>query len=119
MTIKQLAQRILPQRSDRTLAHARWSAWWREHGQPLLAYLALSLLISWPTIRNFTTQITSDGVDAKHNLWIFWHTLQALQGKQPLFDAPLLYYPRGITLLVHGVGPLTSLFALPFFADAP
>src|SRR5262245_5445708 len=119
MTIRELAQRILPRPSDQALTSDRWRTRWREHGLPLLAYLALSVLISWPTIRNFTTQITSDGLDAKHNLLIFWHTLPALQGVPPLFDAPLLYYPRGITLLVHGVGPLTSLFALPFWPLGP
>jgi hypothetical protein len=88
---------------------------WREHGLPLAIYALLSLALSWPTAWNLTTQVTSDGIDAKHNIWILWHTTQALLGRQPLFEAPLLYYPQGISLLVHGVGPLTSLFALPFW----
>src|SRR5262249_25114549 len=92
---------------------------WREHGVAMLFYAALSIAISWPTARDFTTRITSSGVDARHNLWLFWHTQQALLGHQPLFGAPLLYYPRGISLLVHGVGPLTGLFALPFWGCGP
>jgi hypothetical protein len=81
----------------------------------MLFYAALSIALSWPTARNFTTRITSSGVDARHNLWLFWHTQQVLLGQQSLFDAPLLFYPRGISLLVHGVGPITGLFALPFW----
>ncbi len=92
---------------------------WREHGVAMLFYAALSIALSWPTARDFTTRITSSGVDARHNLWLFWHTQQVLLGRQPLFDAPLLYYPRGISLLVHGVGPITGLFALPFWAWGP
>jgi hypothetical protein len=85
----------------------------------MLFYAALSIALSWPTARDFTTRITSSGVDARHNLWLFWHTQQVLLGQQPLFSAPLLYYPRGISLLVHGVGPFTGLFALPFWAWGP
>jgi len=85
----------------------------------MLFYAALSIAISWPTARDFTTRITSSGVDARHNLWLFWHTQQVLLGQQSLFDAPLLYYPHGISLLVHGVGPITGLFALPFWAWGP
>ncbi len=92
---------------------------WREHGVAMLFYAALSIALSWPTARDFTTRITSSGVDARHNLWLFWHTQQVLLGRQPLFDAPLLYFPRGISLLVHGVGPVTGLFALPFWAWGP
>jgi len=92
---------------------------WREHGVAMLFYAALSIALSWPTARDFTTRITSSGVDARHNLWLFWHTQQVLLGRQSLFDAPLLYYPRGISLLVHGVGPITGLFALPFWAWGP
>ena len=92
---------------------------WSEHGVVMMFYAALSIAISWPTARDFTTRITSSGVDARHNLWLFWHTQQVLLGQQSLFDAPLLYYPHGISLLVHGVGPITGLFALPFWAWGP
>lgn len=102
-------------RLRRTARSVPWASFWREHGLPLALYALLSVALSWPTAWNFTSQVTSDGIDAKHNIWVLWHTTQALLGRQPLFAAPLLYYPQGISLLVHGVGPLTSLFALPFW----
>jgi hypothetical protein len=108
--------RLLPQR---WLDRATLVSAWREHGVAMLFYAVLSIALSWPTARDFTTQITSSGVDARHNLWLFWHMQQVLIGQQPLFGAPFLYYPRGISLLVHGVGPLTGLFALPFWAWGP
>jgi hypothetical protein len=107
-------QLALPRVRER-LSRASLSAFWREHGVALAVYALLSLALSWPTLWNLTSRVTSDGIDAKHNIWILWHTTQALLGRQPLFDAPLLYYPQGTSLLVHGVGPLTSLFALPFW----
>lgn len=78
-------------------------------------YAVLSLALSWPTALHFTDRITGVGEDPLHNLWIYWHTLQALLLRQPLFAAPLLYYPRGASLLTHGLGPVTGLFALPFW----
>ncbi|NOK61357.1 MAG: hypothetical protein GFH27_549305n126 [Chloroflexi bacterium AL-W] len=91
----------------------------RHHVLVFTFYAFLSVALSWPTVLHFTTGLTSGGIDAKHNLWTFWHTQQALLGQQPLFDAPFLYYPEGISLLVHGVGPLTSIFALPFWWLGP
>ncbi|MEI7771412.1 MAG: hypothetical protein WCI67_15585, partial [Chloroflexales bacterium] len=89
------------------------------HAAALLCYAALSVAISWPTAAHFTTALTSDGGDARHELYLLWHTLQVLLGRQPLFAAPLLYYPLGATLLTHSTGPVTGLFALPFWAWGP
>jgi hypothetical protein len=90
-----------------------------EHGIPLTVFLLLSLALSWPTVRNFTTRIVSGGGDARHHLWVMWHTKEAVLGRQPLFYAPLLYYPRGISMLLHSVGPVVGLLALPFWPLGP
>lgn len=92
---------------------------WPEHAAVLLFFAVLSLAVSWPMLPNFTTRITGMGPDGLHNLWILWHTKQFFLGKQPLFFAPDLYYPHGISLLVHGLGPLTGIFALPFWILGP
>ena len=44
---------------------------------------------------------------------------QWTHGAQPLFSTHLLYYPRGITLLTAGIGPLSGVFSLPFWAWGP
>ncbi|HZY42680.1 MAG TPA: hypothetical protein VFF59_11850, partial [Anaerolineae bacterium] len=92
---------------------------WREHGRVLLLYAGLSLLVTWPTIQHFTTAITSDGGDARHLVWWLWRTREALLGQQPLFYAPLVYYPLGISLLANAEGPVAGLFALPFWGWGP
>ncbi len=103
----------------RRVTQATLRAWWLGHGVPLLAYAALSVGLSWPTVQHFTTSIPSDGVDARHQLWQLWHVQQAVLGNQPLFYAPLLYYPLGATLLTHASGPIPGLLALPFWAWGP
>ncbi len=92
---------------------------WYEHGTALLIYALLSIALSWPTIRYFTSHIAGGGPDALHNLWIFWHTQQVVLGHQPPFSTTLLYYPHGASLLTHGLGPVTGIFALPFWLLGP
>lgn len=104
---------------SRYFLHTLFRSGWWEHAGALLLYTLLSIAVSWPLVRYFTTHITGIGLDPLHNLWLLWHTQQALQGEQPLFDAPLLYYPRGISLLVHGLGPVMGVFALPFWFWGP
>jgi hypothetical protein len=108
------ADRRPPTRS-RWLVSGAWTGW-RAHLGALGVYGLLSLLLAWPLARDFTTRIVSDGGDdARLNIWMLWHTQQVLLGRQPLFDAPLLYYPLGTSLWTQSPGPLTGLFALPFW----
>jgi hypothetical protein len=91
---------------------------WQEHGIVLLVYLGLTIGLTWPLVRDFTTAVTGGG-DARHHLWILWHTKQALLGRDPLFRTSLLYYPTGTSLLTHSLGPVAGLFALPFWRWGP
>ena len=45
---------------------------WQEHGIALVVYMGLSIGLTWPLIRDFTTAVTGGG-DARHHLWILWH----------------------------------------------
>ncbi|MCI0395435.1 MAG: hypothetical protein L0332_05460 [Chloroflexi bacterium] len=92
---------------------------WREHGLPTAVYFALSVGLTWPMVARFTAQIVGKYNDAHNGLWVMWHTKEALLGRQPLFDLPILYYPEGATLLTHIPGPLTGFFALPFWPWGP
>ncbi|MCI0395436.1 MAG: hypothetical protein L0332_05465 [Chloroflexi bacterium] len=97
----------------------RASPLWREHGWPILLYLALSAGLTWPLLPNFTSHIPGHSYDAYNGLWVMWHTKEALLGRQPLFGLPILYYPHGATLLTHVPGPATGLLALPFWPWGP
>jgi hypothetical protein len=90
-----------------------------EHLLPLALYTLFTLALTWPVAAHFTTQIPGNSNDAYNGLWVMWHVKEALFGRQPLFDLPLLYYPSGATLLTHVPGPLTGFFALPFWPWGP
>jgi hypothetical protein len=79
----------------------------------------LSLGVLWPLLPDFTEALIGLGSDPRHNLWLLWHTKEALLGQQPLMYAPDLYYPQGASLLAHGLGPVMGIFALPFWPWGP
>lgn len=89
--------------------------WLYEYVLPLLLFGALTVALSWPTMRDFSSQLVSSGGDARHNLWVLWHYKEALLGRTAWFSTDLLYYPQGASLLTHGLGPVMALFALPFW----
>lgn len=92
---------------------------WHNHAIALLWYVLLSIVLSWPLITHFTTHLPGFGADPYHNLWLLWHTKEALLKGQSPFYAPLLYYPKGASLLTHGLGPVVGIFALPFWPLGP
>lgn len=92
---------------------------WREHGRPLLLFLLFTLALTWPTLRHFSTDLVSNGGDARNNLWMVWHVKETLLGRQPPFNLSLLYYPAGVNLLTRGLGPVVGLLALPFWPLGP
>jgi len=92
---------------------------WFEHGLAILLFTLLTLLVTWPTIRDINQLLISDGGDARHYLAHFWHIKEWVIGNQPLFDLPLLYYPIGASMLTHSTGPVVALFGLPFWVFGP
>lgn len=82
---------------------------------PPLFFALLTLAITWPAARTFSTHyIGSTSDDPRHNVWFIWHVVEALLGRQPLYNISLLYYPYGVSLLTHGYGPVMGILALPF-----
>jgi hypothetical protein len=96
---------------------ARYRSHW-EHAAALLAYLILSVAFTWPLMSRLRTAILGMG-DARHFVWMLWHTQQAVLGQEGLFHTNLLYYPYGTTLLVNALGPLTGILALPLWVLGP
>ena len=84
----------------------------------ILAYLSLTVVFTWPMVLQANSAILGMG-DARHHLWILWHTREALLGSDGLFYTHLLYYPTGISLLTHALGPLLGVVALPFWGFGP
>jgi hypothetical protein len=87
---------------------------------PLLVYLAVAVAYTWPLVRDFSSKIIGIvPADPCHSIWLIWHFKEWLLGHDPLAHTQLLYYPTGISTLVDGVGPLSAVFALPFWHWGP
>jgi hypothetical protein len=82
-------------------------------------FVLLALTVTWPLVPQIHQGIAAIGYDGLHNLWLLGHTREAILAHQPLFAAPLLYYPDGSSLLTHGLGPVMGLFAFPFWGWGP
>ncbi len=80
----------------------------------LLAYLALTLVMTWPLAANFTTAIPGDGFDGWQNYWNLWWVKVALVERvQNPFTTDLLYHPTGVDLYFHTLNPFNGLVTLP------
>ncbi len=94
----------------------RWRALLTDHALPLALYLALALLMTWPTALQVTTAVPGNGFDTWQNMWNMWWLRQALlTAAQPYFT-PYLYYPHGASLLLQTLNPISFLISLPIHA---
>ncbi|MBX2997416.1 MAG: hypothetical protein KF893_02810 [Caldilineaceae bacterium] len=89
-----------------------------EHVGVFLLYALLTVFYTWPLVAQFTSAIIGSG-DARHHLWILWHTREALLGHDGMFYTNLLFFPTGISLLTHALGPVLGFIALPFWGFGP
>lgn len=105
-------------RANKYLQEAAGWRPWNRHAVALALYLALAVAFTWPLARHLRTAITGAG-DARHFVWMLWHTRQAALGSDGLFYTHLLYYPQGTTLLVNALGPLVGILALPLWILGP
>lgn len=91
-----------------------------EYAVAFIIYFFVSVGVTWPLVLNFSDKLIGDGQnDVKHSVWIIWNFLQSIQFRSTPFSTDLLYYPKGISLLLDGAGPLSGLFALPFWLFGP
>lgn len=97
------------------LTVGRENAGIRPHLFALLGYLALALVVTYPAVLHFTTQVPGDLLaDRDQNLWNLWWAKQAISlGTNP-FHTGLLYYPYGVDLYYHTLAlPLGLIGLLP------
>ena len=88
----------------------------RSHLYALLGYSILALIVTYPTILHFTTQIPGELLpDRNQDYWNFWWITQAFSRGVDPFYTDALYYPYGAPLYYHilglpqwfiGLGPL-------------
>lgn len=88
---------------------------YRHHVIALLGYLALTLLMTYPLVREFTRAIPGDGFDGWQNVWNLWWVKRALlvEGSSPYFTS-FVDYPVGVYLYFHTLNIFNGLTFLPF-----
>ncbi|NIN08140.1 MAG: hypothetical protein GTO76_05640, partial [Planctomycetales bacterium] len=81
----------------------------------LLGYLALTLLMTYPLVREFSRAIPGDGFDGWQNVWNLWWVKRALlvDGSSPYFTR-FVDYPDGVHLYFHTLNIFNGLTFLPF-----
>ncbi len=81
---------------------------------PLLGYLLLTILMTWPTVRHLAAGIPGDGFDGWQNYWNLWWVREAILvlGQHP-FVTGYLYPPQGTNLLFHTLNIFNGLWTLP------
>ena len=74
----------------------------------------LTLFMTYPLIRRFTSAIPGDGFDGWQNYWNLWWVRQALlvEHTHPWFT-DMLYAPVGVSLLFHTLNLFNGLTTLP------
>ncbi len=80
----------------------------------LVGYALLSIVMTWPAIRNLTTAIPGDGFDGWQNYWNQWWIKEALLNRHTLFFfTDILYPPTGVSLIFHTLNYFNGLWTLP------
>ena len=87
----------------------------RVHLLALLGYFALALLVTYPAIAQFGTNVPGDLLaDRDQNLWNLWWVREAIGQATNPYHTGMLYYPYGVDLYYHTLGlPLGLIGLLP------
>jgi hypothetical protein len=94
----------------RLLAVRRWSIVFG----PLFAYLALSLLLTWPLAVHFGTHVPGDGIDDPALAWNLWWVKHALVDRpQNPFACDWQFWPIGINLAFYTLTLLNGVLSIP------
>lgn len=80
---------------------------------PLVFYLFLFLLLTFPAILKFSTYIFADGGDGLQNYWNLWWVNKAIiQLHQNPWFTTYIHYPYGVTLIGHSLNIFNGLLGV-------
>ena len=86
---------------------------WGTEGLILLAYVALSLAMSYPLPLHMTTHIAGQHSDARVFQWNNWWVKHALLHHTLPTHTDYIYYPSGVSLLSHNINWVSSAISVP------
>jgi hypothetical protein len=86
----------------------------RRHLAVLLAYVGLSLLLTWPLILHFGSHVPGDGIDDPSLAWNLWWVKHSLVDQlQNPFACNWIFWPVGINLAFYTLTILNGLLSVP------
>src|SRR5688500_4139219 len=74
---------------------ARWRVVVCAHLLPLGAFLALTMVLTYPLVLHFGTLLPGDYSDGWQNYWNYWWLSRAVRAGENPYWTPLLYAPYG------------------------
>jgi Interleukin-like EMT inducer len=90
---------------------------WPVHALVILAYLLLTLALTWPMTAHFGSHVPGDGSDDPPLTWNLWWVPHALLDlKASPFDCNYLFYPLGINLAFYTHTVLNGVLSIPIQA---
>jgi hypothetical protein len=66
-----------------------------------LAYVLLTVAMTWPAARQLGTHLLGSGDDMWVHYWNNWWVKRVLQGGGDVYYTPLLFHPAGVSLVYH------------------
>jgi hypothetical protein len=86
----------------------------RRHVAVLVAYAALSLVLTYPLVLRFGSHVPGDGIDDPALAWNLWWVKYALVDQQTNpFSCGWMFHPIGINLAYYTLTVLNGLLSVP------
>ncbi|MGD2050822.1 MAG: glycosyltransferase family 39 protein, partial [Chloroflexota bacterium] len=80
----------------------------------IFAYSIVAIAVTWPLAINFGSHLLGSSTDSLLHYWNGWWVKQALNDGQNPFYSPLIFYPKGISLVTHNIAWFNVLFWILF-----
>jgi hypothetical protein len=71
------------------------------YGVVFLAYVLLTLAMTWPAVGQLSTHLLGSGDDMWVHYWNNWWVKRVLQRRGDVYYTPLLFHPTGVSLVYH------------------
>ena len=81
---------------------------------PILLYLSIFIIYTYPAILNFNTHFFADDFDGLQNAWnIWWVNFSVTKLHALPWFTDFIFYPSGTSLLGHTLNPFNGFIAIP------
>ena len=82
----------------------------------LLAYVLLTVVMTWPVTARLGTHLAGGRDDLRHHQWNFWWVKKSIMEGYNPFYTHLLYHPHGVSLVYNSMAWLSIAAWLPLQA---